>query len=66
MRNVPNLMIDFSRELRVVILKIACSVKFDHCLDTATMKLKNFVESNATQKLHPDIRSIVYSFGGLC
>ncbi|KAF7396623.1 hypothetical protein HZH66_007485 [Vespula vulgaris] len=51
------------RELRVVILKIACSVKFDHCLDTATMKLKNFVESNATQKLHPDIRSIVYSFG---
>ncbi|XP_047352813.1 glutamyl aminopeptidase-like [Vespa velutina] len=51
------------RELRVVILKIACSVKFDHCLDTAIMKLKNFVDSNATQKLHPDIRSIVYSYG---
>ncbi|XP_014611936.1 PREDICTED: glutamyl aminopeptidase-like [Polistes canadensis] len=56
-------MIDFSRELRVVILKIACSVKFDHCLDTAAVKLKKFVESNGTQKLHPDVRSVVYSFG---
>ncbi|KAK2583677.1 hypothetical protein KPH14_009606 [Odynerus spinipes] len=52
-----------SRELRVVILKTACGVKLDHCLDIAAMKLKDFVESNGTRELHPDIRSIVYSFG---
>ncbi|XP_015606288.2 glutamyl aminopeptidase isoform X2 [Cephus cinctus] len=51
------------RELRVVILKSACTVGHKDCLAVAKTRLKDFIASGGATKPHADLRSIVYSFG---
>nr|XP_034173930.1 glutamyl aminopeptidase-like [Osmia lignaria] len=51
------------REFRILILKAACTVGHDHCLETAGRKLRNFLWKKDARPLPVDIRSIVYSFG---
>ncbi|XP_043273333.1 glutamyl aminopeptidase-like [Venturia canescens] len=55
---------DFNtRELRIVALRVACSIGHKHCLQNGEKMLKVFIQSNGTERPPADLRSIVYSFG---
>ncbi|XP_032671075.1 glutamyl aminopeptidase-like [Odontomachus brunneus] len=52
-----------NRELRAIILHAACSVAHKHCLAFARNSLREFAYNHSAERPHPDVRSIVYSFG---
>lgn len=63
-RNVKKIYFPFvSREFRVLILKAACTIGHNDCLETAGRMLKNYLWKKNARPLPADIRSIVYSFG---
>ncbi|EFN86102.1 Leucyl-cystinyl aminopeptidase [Harpegnathos saltator] len=52
-----------SRELRAIILHAACGAAHEHCLAFASNSLRAFASNDNAEPPHPDVRSVVYSFG---
>ncbi|OAD57202.1 Glutamyl aminopeptidase [Eufriesea mexicana] len=51
------------RKLRTAILRLACAVEHEECLQKAGELFKNWIQDFRDNRPHPDIRDLVYYYG---
>ena len=50
------------RRLRMTILKMACLVGQEHCIEKASQEFRKWLDT-PYDRPHPDVRELIYSYG---